>query len=144
MAYKDQGSTLTELLVVITVIGILTAIAIPVFLNQRKQGVDESMKLDLKSVAFQMDSYFVDQEAFPVNAGDVVSPTGWGTAGSNFTDNNQAIRVTAGNTVTNVTGTGVSAGTYCMSVTSTAANSGDLWYDSDKGGWQPLGTTACA
>ena len=57
---REQGFTLIELLVVIIIIGVLAAIAIPVFLNQRKKGVDASVKSDLRNLATVMETYLVD------------------------------------------------------------------------------------
>lgn len=49
----EEAFSLVELLVVILIISILTAIAIPVFLNQRKSAYDASLKSDVKSIALE-------------------------------------------------------------------------------------------
>jgi type IV pilus assembly protein PilA len=61
---RDEGFTLIELLVVIIIIGILAAIAIPVFLNQRKKGWDAQAKSDSRNLAAHEESYIVDHGSY--------------------------------------------------------------------------------
>ena len=60
MDEKDQGFTLIELLVVMIIIGILAAIAIPVFLNQRKKAQDSAAKADVSTIGKEIATYYVD------------------------------------------------------------------------------------
>src|SRR3954451_6017545 len=78
MKEKDKGFTLIELLVVIIIIGILSAIAIPVFLNQRKKAVDASIKSDLRTVAEEIETYYTDAQAYP-SATLTITSTGGAT-----------------------------------------------------------------
>lgn len=66
----EDGFTLIELLVVILIIGILAAIAIPVFLNQRQVANDAAVQSDVKNTADAIETYFVNNPAaeFPTAA----------------------------------------------------------------------------
>ena len=69
MDEKDQGFTLIELLVVMIIIGILAAIAIPVFLSQRKKAQDSAAKADVSTLGKEIATYYVDGTGSDANAG---------------------------------------------------------------------------
>ena len=73
---SEAGFTLIELLVVIIIIGILAAIAIPVFLNQRQKGVDAGIKSDLRQMANEVESAFTDTQTYPAAAPTIKVTTG--------------------------------------------------------------------
>jgi type IV pilus assembly protein PilA len=62
---KDQkGFTLIELMIVIAIIGILAAIAIPQFNAYRKRSYNSSAVADLRNAATAQEAYFVDNSDY--------------------------------------------------------------------------------
>ena len=138
MAEKEEGFTLIELLVVMIIIGILAAIAIPVFLSQRQKGYDASVKSDLRTYANELESYNTDNQNYPP-----VSQFGQASGGVLTVATGDTIRVSSGNTFTYVLSSTNNA--YCL-VGVNSKGTRPWEYISDQGGLQaastePTGTT---
>ena len=109
VASKKKGFTLIELLIVVVIIGILAAIAIPKFANTKEKAYIAAMKSDLRNLVTAQEAYFSDKTTY------ATSTTNLGTAYAAST----GVTVTIGS----ATGTGWSASAVHNGTTKTCA----LW-----------------
>ncbi|HXY69045.1 MAG TPA: prepilin-type N-terminal cleavage/methylation domain-containing protein, partial [Gemmatimonadales bacterium] len=92
-----KGFTLIELLIVVVIIGILAAIAIPKFANTKEKAYIAGMKADLRNLVTAQEAYFADNVTYAsvltnlnynVSSGNTVSissatGTGWAATSKN-------------------------------------------------------------
>ncbi len=67
MMSKTRGFTFVEMLVVMIVIGILAALAIPKLQNSKSKGVVAAMTSDLRAIAEEQEAYYFQNRTYTTN-----------------------------------------------------------------------------
>jgi len=123
MKRDEGGFTLIELLIVVAIIAILAAIAIPQFSGYRNRATRASMVADARNGATALEAYFTDQGFYP-GTGEVAD-IGPGPATGSW--GGVSVKSSRGNTLTVPS---ITPSTYQIVVKNAGSGDGDLTMDS--------------
>jgi type IV pilus assembly protein PilA len=126
---REEGFTLAEILIVIAIVGVLAAIALPAVLNQRTQAVESGMQADLLGASSSLDLVLTTWRGVPPAQVDIsTSESRWQAVVAGQTDSVASGGVSEG---TELLGTIWDDGSYCISASNPVTN-GSLIFRSDE------------
>lgn len=120
---KDEGFTLIELMIVIAIIGILAAIAIPQFNAYRARSYNASSNTDIRNAMTAQEGYYIDKDEYANGANGLAALT------ANYgllTSDGSIVRVTGNTTTYSVLSYNSKAGSYAVTYTVTGPG-GDIF-----------------
>lgn len=129
----DEGFTLIELLVVVVIIGVLVAIAVPVYLNYRKGAADKSAQSDLRGAVSAIEQYYTDNgNVYPADIAATSGTSGAVTVAAQSGGNAATINLSEGTTFQyDLAATGA---TYVACATNSKGSSGRVYIYNSNGG----------
>ena len=74
---SSQGFTLVEIMIVVVIIGLLAAMAIPAFQKVRTSSQDKAVLNNARQMAAAADQYFLENGVSVVSQGNLVGPTAY-------------------------------------------------------------------
>jgi type IV pilus assembly protein PilA len=125
LARSEEGFTLIELMVVVLIIAILLAIAIPTFLGARSRAQDRAAQSNLRNALTTEKTYYTDNQAYTVDdaaGGDL-----------NSIEPNLLFDTTNADATAGITVTQADTSSVCMTRTSASGKVFSLFESADQG-----------
>jgi type IV pilus assembly protein PilA len=135
---EDEGFTLIELMVVVLIIAILLAIAIPTFLGARERAQDRAAQSDIRNALAAEKVFYTDEEVYTDNSSTPAPLTAIEpslTYANSFTSSStDVVAVTVAsdsNQVVCISRRSAAGDTFMLADVATGANAGTYYFGTD-------------